>query len=132
MAGSATSGLRFSGRGRRPFRRLACRSPLRLGETSSRISFRRESVQALIWKELTPELLTSAILPRWWDVSPMELHAIALYQRTGEELLTASAKDEALRNKVDEHSVGSVASAAIKASREATCAQVAYRKYCLK
>jgi hypothetical protein len=58
-----------------------------------------DSVQALIWRELTPELLTSAILPRWWDVSPIELHAIALYQRTGEELLTASAKDEALRSK---------------------------------
>jgi hypothetical protein len=59
-----------------------------------------QSVQALIWKEITPELLTSAVLPRWWDVSPLELHAIALYQRTGEELLTASAKDEALRIKV--------------------------------
>src|SRR5208283_2171553 len=59
-----------------------------------------DSVQALIWRELTPELLTSAILPRWWDVSPIELHAIALYQRAGEELLTASAKDEALRSKV--------------------------------
>ncbi len=59
-----------------------------------------DSVQALIWKELVPELLASAILPRWWDVSPLELHAIALYQRTGEELLTTSAKDEALRGKV--------------------------------
>jgi hypothetical protein len=58
------------------------------------------SVQALIWRELTPELLTSAILPRWWNVSPLELHAIALYQRTGEELLIASANDEALRSKV--------------------------------
>jgi len=59
-----------------------------------------DNVQALIWKELTPGLLASAILPRWWDVSPLELHAIALYQRTGEELLAASAKDEALRAKV--------------------------------
>jgi hypothetical protein len=59
-----------------------------------------ENIQALIWKELTPELLTSAILPRWWNVSPMELHAIALYQRTGEELLAASAEDGALRSKV--------------------------------
>jgi hypothetical protein len=56
-----------------------------------------ENVQALIWKELTPGLLTSAILPRWWDVSQNELHAVTLYQRTGEELLTASAKDEELR-----------------------------------
>ena len=59
-----------------------------------------DNVQALIWKELTPGLLASAILPRWWDISPLELHAIALYQQTGEELLTASAKDEALRGKV--------------------------------
>jgi hypothetical protein len=59
-----------------------------------------DSVQALIWKELTPELLTSAILPRWWDVTPIELHAVALYQRTGEELLAAAATDEALRSKV--------------------------------
>jgi hypothetical protein len=59
-----------------------------------------DSVQALIWRELTPGLLTSAILPRWWDVTPTELHAIALYQRSGEELLTASAADEALRSKV--------------------------------
>ncbi|HET6179258.1 MAG TPA: hypothetical protein VFE61_20175 [Candidatus Sulfotelmatobacter sp.] len=59
-----------------------------------------DSVQALIWRELTPELLTSAILPRWWDVSPIELHAIALYQRAGEELLTASATDEALQREV--------------------------------
>ena len=59
-----------------------------------------DSVQALIWRELTPELLTSAILPRWWSVSPIELHAIALYQRAGEELLTASANDVALRSKV--------------------------------
>src|SRR3989441_8020891 len=59
-----------------------------------------ESVQALIWQELTPVLLTSAILPRWWDVSQNELHAVALYQRTGEELMTASSKDEELRNKV--------------------------------
>jgi hypothetical protein len=59
-----------------------------------------ESNQALIWKELTPGLLTNAILPRWWDVSQNELHAVALYQRTGEELLSASATDEDLRSKV--------------------------------
>lgn len=59
-----------------------------------------DSVQALIWKELTPELLASSVLPRWWNVSPLELHAIALYQRTGEELLTAAANDEVLRSRV--------------------------------
>src|SRR5207249_12133918 len=54
-------------------------------------------VQALVWGEMTPGMLTSAILPRWWNVTPVELHAIALYQKSGEELLTASEKDEALR-----------------------------------
>ncbi len=57
-----------------------------------------DNVQALVWKELTPGLLSSAILPRWWDVSPLELHAIALYQRSGEELLAESATDEGLRS----------------------------------
>lgn len=59
-----------------------------------------DSVQALIWKEVTPELFASAILPRWWNVSPVELHAVTLYQRMGEELLTKSAQDEALRSEV--------------------------------
>jgi hypothetical protein len=58
------------------------------------------NVQALVWGEMTPGMLTSAILPRWWNVSPLELHAVALYQKSGEELLTASEKDEALRANV--------------------------------
>ena len=61
-----------------------------------------ENVQALIWQEMVPGLLASAIVPRWWGVSQNELHAVALYQRAGEELLTAAVKDEALRNKVIE------------------------------
>lgn len=59
-----------------------------------------ENVQALIWKEITPGLLTNAILPRWWNVTPTELHAVALYQESGEELIGAAAKDGALRAKV--------------------------------
>jgi hypothetical protein len=59
-----------------------------------------DSVQALIWEEVTPELLANSTLCRWWDVTPMELHAIALYQRAGEELVIASAKDAELRSKV--------------------------------
>jgi hypothetical protein len=59
-----------------------------------------ENVQALIWKELVPDLLVNATLPRWWNVTPNELHAVTLYQRSGEELLTASVSDEQLRSKV--------------------------------
>jgi hypothetical protein len=59
-----------------------------------------ENVQALIWSDLVPSVLTSAVVPRWWGVSRNELHAIALYQRAGEELVAASAENEELRSKV--------------------------------
>ncbi|MGA3034830.1 MAG: hypothetical protein ABSD70_16210 [Terracidiphilus sp.] len=59
-----------------------------------------EKLQALIWKETVPELLVNSILPRWWTVNQDELHAAALYQRSGEELLTASASHADLREKV--------------------------------
>jgi hypothetical protein len=59
-----------------------------------------ENVQALIWREVVPGLLTNAIVPRWWDVSRNELHAVTLYQRAGEELLAASVQGEELRNNV--------------------------------
>jgi hypothetical protein len=59
-----------------------------------------ENIQALIWKELVPGLLVSATLPRWWSLSPNELHAVTLYQRSGEELLAASVGSVELRRKV--------------------------------
>jgi len=59
-----------------------------------------ENIQALIWRELVPGLLINATLPRWWSVSPSELHAVTLYQRSGEELLSASAGDVQLRGRV--------------------------------
>lgn len=59
-----------------------------------------ENVQALIWRELVPTLLTSAVLPRWWGVTHDEMHAIALYQRAGEEILAASPGNPELRTKV--------------------------------
>jgi hypothetical protein len=59
-----------------------------------------ENVQSLIWADLVPGLMTSAVLPRWWRVTPNELHAVALYQRSGEELFTASTDNDQLRQKV--------------------------------
>ena len=47
------------------------------------------NVQALIWQQLVPSLLAGATLSRWWNVTPKELHAVALYQETGEELVSA-------------------------------------------
>ena len=59
-----------------------------------------KNVQSLIWEDLVPGLMTSAVLPRWWGVTRNELHAVTLYQRTGEELLAAAAENEKLRQTV--------------------------------
>jgi hypothetical protein len=59
-----------------------------------------ENVQALIWSDLVPSVMTNAVLPRWWNVSRDELHAVALYQRAGDEMLASAAQDENLRAKV--------------------------------
>jgi len=59
-----------------------------------------KNIQALIWKEVVPDLLVSATLPRWWNVSQNELHFAALYQRAGEELLSASIGNPDIREKV--------------------------------
>ena len=59
-----------------------------------------QNVQSLIWEDLVPGLMTSAVLPRWWGVSKDEMHAVALYQRTGEELVDSAAKDEKMRQSV--------------------------------
>ena len=59
-----------------------------------------EHVQALIWQAAGPAILVDAIEPRWWDVSPSEMHAAALYQRMGEELLQAAPGNADLRSRL--------------------------------
>lgn len=59
-----------------------------------------ENVQSLIWADLVPGLLTTAILPRWWRITPAELQAVALYQQSGEELVRAAGSDPRLRERV--------------------------------
>lgn len=59
-----------------------------------------ENVQALIWRETVPGILSDAVFPRWWNVTKSELHAVALYQSAGEELIKAASTDEQVRAKV--------------------------------
>jgi hypothetical protein len=59
-----------------------------------------KNIQALIWREMVPVLLASATIPRWWNITPNELHAVTLYQRSGEELLAASAGSDSIRTQV--------------------------------
>src|ERR1017187_6498085 len=56
-----------------------------------------EQTQALIWGDLVPQMIVSAVIPRWWNVTPSQLHWVALHMRYAESLLAESALDPALR-----------------------------------
>ena len=43
------------------------------------------------------------MLPRWWSVRPEEMHAAALYQRAGEELMVTSASNPQVKDQVLRH-----------------------------
>lgn len=73
--------------------------PYRLAEVEQNFIV-PENIQSLIWEDLVPDLVASATVPRWWGVTQNELHAAALYQKAGEELLAAGAKDEKTRQSV--------------------------------
>ena len=59
-----------------------------------------EQTQALIWSDLVPQMLLSAVIPRWWNVTPAQVHWVALHLRYGESLVAASALDPSLRGDV--------------------------------
>lgn len=56
--------------------------------------------QALIWGDLVPQMLVSAKLPRWWNVSAAQMHYLALHLRHGEDLLGAAVISPDLRAQV--------------------------------
>jgi hypothetical protein len=47
--------------------------------------------QALIWGDLVPQLLLTATIPRWWNVTPGQLHWVALHMDYGETLVAEAA-----------------------------------------
>ncbi len=53
--------------------------------------------QALIWGDLVPQMILSAKIPRWWNVTPTEIHWVGLHLRYGRELLAESAFDSSVR-----------------------------------
>ena len=59
-----------------------------------------DQTQALIWGDLVPQMIVSAVIPRWWNVMPTQLHWVALHMRYAESLLAESALDPALRTEV--------------------------------
>jgi hypothetical protein len=67
--------------------------------------------QALIWSDLVPQMILSAKIPRFWNVTPAQVHWVGLHVRYGRELLAESALDAGLRAEVVA-SLGTMASPA--------------------
>ncbi len=53
--------------------------------------------QALIWGDLVPQMILSAKIPRWWRVTPAQMHWVGLHLRQGEGLLAEAVVDPELR-----------------------------------
>ncbi len=56
--------------------------------------------QALIWGDLVPQMILSAKIPRWWSVTPGQVHWIGTQMLHADTLLAESALDPKLRHEV--------------------------------
>ncbi len=56
--------------------------------------------QALIWGDLVPEILIGATVPRWWRVTPLQMHWVSLHMEYGETLLAEASLNAARRKEV--------------------------------
>jgi hypothetical protein len=56
--------------------------------------------QALIWGDLVPQMILSAKIPRFWQVTPAQLHWVGLHLRYGRELLAEAALSPDVRTDV--------------------------------
>jgi hypothetical protein len=56
--------------------------------------------QALIWGDLVPQMILSATVQRWWNVTPSQLHWVALHMSYAENALASAAMDPAARSAV--------------------------------
>jgi hypothetical protein len=58
--------------------------------------------QALIWGDLVPQMILSAKIPRWWNVTPAQMHWVGLHMRYAESLLGEAALEPSRRRQVSE------------------------------
>jgi hypothetical protein len=56
--------------------------------------------QALIWGDLVPQMILSAKTPRWWNVTPAQMHWVGLHLRYGRALMAEAAIDPETRKQV--------------------------------
>jgi hypothetical protein len=58
--------------------------------------------QALIWGDLVPQMMLTAVIPRWWNVSPAQVHFVGTHMRYAEDLLAEAALSPQRRAQVME------------------------------
>jgi hypothetical protein len=56
--------------------------------------------QALIWGDLVPQMILSAKIPRWWNVTPAQVHFVGLRMRHAQDALAESVMDTETRKQV--------------------------------
>jgi len=56
--------------------------------------------QALIWGDLVPQMMLTAVIPRWWNVAPAQLHYVGSNMRYAEELLAEASLNPQKRSQV--------------------------------
>ncbi|HOL72967.1 MAG TPA: hypothetical protein PLA43_14565 [Bryobacteraceae bacterium] len=49
--------------------------------------------QALIWADLVPQMILTATIPRWWNVTPEQMHWVGLHMRYAETVMAEAALD---------------------------------------
>ena len=59
--------------------------------------------QALIWGDLVPQMILSAKVPRWWNVTPAQLHWVGLHMAQAETLTAEAALNETRRTELLDH-----------------------------
>ncbi len=65
--------------------------------------------QALIWGDLVPQMILSATMPRYWDVTPIQMRWVSASVRHAEAMIAEAAVNQNVRTQVLE-AVGSAAS----------------------
>ena len=53
--------------------------------------------QALIWGDLVPQMICNATVPRWWRVTPAQMHLVGIHMIYGEALAAGAAADPGRR-----------------------------------
>jgi hypothetical protein len=56
--------------------------------------------QALIWGDLVPQMILSATLPRYWDVTPVQMHWVSATMRHAEAMIAEAAVNPEARSQV--------------------------------